>query len=396
MTSRLAARRHLVVVAAAVAAVAVSAAVLIARDPSGVTVGTGAGAPGGTGPVGTGTRLVVPKGDEGGRLLMQVVDVDSGATTVSSPSSLGAAAMWRPVARDGGIVVVDSVAPAASNVRAAWVFDDPMGPPRPLTSGHVALDAFASTEPDRVWLVAYDGPAATAGRVWEVDLSGAVTTPEARFPEGRVPVAAVTGGLVRERRTEDYGVGLEVWDPRSGEVVRPIAERDAFLLDAAGARVAWLSGSDGLHVTDVASGTNAVVSRPSDSLAFSTYARFSPDGRRLAVDMVDVAAVGAAVPPLIRFATDQPFPGQVALVDVEAATAVTVPGSRTSGAEWRRNLAWSPAGDWLFLGRSIPSFGPAPGTLTALRHRPGSSASVELGADLHDGPILTLPPPDSR
>jgi hypothetical protein len=117
VTSRLAARRHLVVVAAAVAAVAVSAAVLIARDPSGVTVGTGAGAPGATGPVGTGTRLVVPTGDEGGGLVMQVVDVDSGAITVSSPSSLGAAAMWRPVARDGGIVVVDSVAPAASNLR---------------------------------------------------------------------------------------------------------------------------------------------------------------------------------------------------------------------------------------------------------------------------------------
>ncbi len=293
--------------------------------------------------------------------------------------------------RGSRVVVVDVGHPPSSNLRTAWVFDDPLEPPRPLSAEEPGLEAFPSTAPDRVWLVAHDQGPNAGGRVWEVDVFGRVTSPERRFPEDRVPVAATGPGLVREMRGDGYGPGLEVWDPATGEVLRTLATGDAFLLDAAPGVVAWLAGSDGLHLTDPATGRDRVVARPPDAAAFSTLARFSPDGRHLAVDTVDPAAVGGPVPPLERFATDVPFPGQLAVVDVETATVTVVPGSRTVGPEWRRNVAWSPSGDRLFFATAVLDLDAPPRDFRLFSHRLGAPDSAPLDLDLRYGPLLALP-----
>lgn len=331
----------------------------------------------------THTRLIVPGDDGRGGLVAQVVEVDEGTHGAARVTGLSGAAMWRPAIVGGRLVVADA--------GTAWVFDDPLRPPRALSGPHAALEVFASAAPGRVWLVALDLAGAGGGTVWEVDLTGRVTTPERRFEPRRVPVAAVTSGLVREVRTEAYGVGIEIWDPRTGAVVRTVAGGDALVLDASGTSVVWLSGSDGLHVTDTVTGRDVIVGRPSDGVAFSTFARLTPDGRRLVVDTVDAAWIGGTVPSLWRYGTDVPMPGSLAVVDLErdGLPARLVPGSRSVGSTWRRNAVWSPGGEWLFFATTVVSdLVSPPDDFSLFAHRWGAEGVIRIPAPLSAGSLL--------
>ena len=130
----------------------------------------------------------------------------------------------------------------------------------------------------------------------EVNFQGQSVTPERAYPSDRQPVAAVEGGLVREVQISgQYGATFEVWNPSKDELVRTVAKEPAFLVDARGKWVAWLADT-GLHVTDVSTGADRVVQRPSDRLAFTSKGRLSPDGTILAANMVEASSVGSPQP----------------------------------------------------------------------------------------------------
>lgn len=257
-----------------------------------------------------------------------------------------------------------------------------------LLSPDPVSDLFASVAPDRVWLVRGDRGMPRQpdgnGAVWEVDQSGRVTTPLVSYDLNYRPVAAVDGGFVRERRTGSQDA-LDFWNPRTGEV-RQIAGNGR-LIDVHGSTVAWLGDRDGLHLTDVRTGTDRVVRRPSEAVVFSGSGAFSPDGRRLAAQMVDAVEVGGSPPPIERFATDEPFSDSWTLVDVRAMTSQSVEGSES-------NHGFSAGGYWsadsqsfLFSKLDEPVvFGPGP-TPT------GTMFVYEVGSDTAR-PLVPVPAED--
>lgn len=257
------------------------------------------------------------------------------------------------------------------------------GRPR-LLSPEPVSNLFASFAPDRIWLTRDDrglpSPPDGRGTVWEVDFTGRITTPPQSYVLGRYPVAAVEGGLIREAKTGAYPGGLEFWEPTSG-TVRPIASNGR-LVDVHGSTVAWLGDGDGLHLTDARTGTDRVVRQPSEAVVFFGNGAFSPDGRRLAIHMVDAADVGGSPPALSRFATDETFTSSWVLVDVGAMTAQVVDGSRSehgfaAGRHWSADSQW-----FLFSKLDQPTvFGPGPGpapTATILAYRLGAPTAKPL------------------
>jgi hypothetical protein len=166
---------------------------------------------------------------------------------------------------------------------------------------------------DRVWVGVLDPESPETVRslqaVREVTVEGEVTVPDTRPPGGRWPVAAVEEGLVFQ-----YEDTLEVWDPRSGEIVRRLP--GGFPLAWQGHRLAWCDAEcQEAHITDFSSGRDQVIPLPPGIFHFQGYeGSFSPDGTRLAL-------IGL---------TDQRFPradGQLVVVDVETAEAEAVQGT---------------------------------------------------------------------
>jgi hypothetical protein len=278
----------------------------------------------------TGASLIL-----GGDLGLLRVDVD-GHRVRPVPLPLGAAET------DNGLVERDGVVVA---VRGGIAYAVSGRPGRPATRLGPASYALASAAPGRVWLVEETGDADRWSRLREVDLRRLAATraaPVARgvLPLGRRPVAAVPGGLLVHE--VGAGGGLAVWDPETGKLGRRLATGATLTAVAAhGRAVAWVEGA-ALHLGDLATGRDRVVTPSPGTDGFAAPGAFSPDGRILAA----VTRSGFSTRPAL------------ALVAVDRATAVRVAGS--DGALSDRCspcLAWAPAGDWVFFSRLGPGFG---------------------------------------
>jgi hypothetical protein len=94
-----------------------------------------------------------------------------------------------------------------------------------------------------------------------------------------VAVGAVDDALV----FESWPRGLEVWDPRTGEVTRRLPS--AAMGATHGDLLAWWDASyETLHVTDVITGEARAIAPPEGFVAFDCWSgAFSPDSTLLAV-----------------------------------------------------------------------------------------------------------------
>jgi hypothetical protein len=198
----------------------------------------------------------------------------------------------------------------------------------------------------RVWLTTLD-PSSPATRrdlsvVREVTVDGRVTVPPGARPAGWVDLATTAGMIV------NAPANLEVWDPVTGDVRLRVP--GPFPAATRGALLAWCpSGCHRLHVTDARTGNDRAIPPAEGSRFEETYdAAFSPDGRWLAT-------------PAVTGGRER-----LALVEVATGVARIVPGSRLDAY---RQIAWSPAGDWVFFG--------APGR-GLMAYHPGAEAALRL------------------
>jgi hypothetical protein len=157
-------------------------------------------------------------------------------------------------------------------------------------------------------------PAVTLNEFWIMDgetLSAAYGAKTYHLPRAEHAVAQVDGGfLVRSPAAR-----LGVWDPNTGNTRRLPGTFDDIVATRPD-RIAWIGTDCGqlqcpIHLTDIASGADAVIGSPfppadaAAGRANGTIGRFSPDGRYL-----------ATVTPLRNGSS-----GGVALVDVAGGTA---------------------------------------------------------------------------
>ena len=240
--------------------------------------------------------------------------------------------------------------------------------------GTNAIDLDLKGAPQKLGDAWYFLPSATEGRVWltfvdedspetvrdlesvvEMTVHGRVTVRSAARPPCRGPsiVAAAEGALLCQHGPAGT---LRAFDPASGQVLRELP--GSFVVDTYRRLVAWCAeGCPALHLTDIASGRDRVVS-PGNSFRFTaTYdGAFSPDGSLLAV----------------------PVSGRrVALVDVASGGARALDGARLAGGY--RNLAWSSSGELFFTS----------GEGRLMVYRPGSARPQVLPVRL-DAQVLDL------
>ena len=165
--------------------------------------------------------------------------------------------------------------------------------------------------------------------VSEVTVEGRVTVPEVVPLGGRWPVGAVDDALVFESRPG----GLEVWEPRTGEVTRrlPGAAMGTTHRDL----LAWCDASyETLHTTDVLTGETRAIAPPEGFVAFDcSSGAFSPDSTLLAVPVTGRRG----------FEAKRTF----ALVDVERGVARAVEGSEVEPPYVY--IAWVSTGESVFV-----------------------------------------------
>ncbi len=312
------------------------------------------------------------------------VDIDGGTTRETAIVGGPLRVRDRPARRDQSVVVVHNKSASLSDQDAdseAWAYPPTFdSPPRVLGS---ASSVLASVAPDRVWLLSADRTPTSSssglkgGTVREVDLGGQVVVAPQTYPPERRPVAAVEGGLLRQVQTPGvYGDTFDLWDPGRDAVVRRVANEPAFFVDARGKSASWLADS-GLHLTDVTTGLDRIVQRPSNRLAFTSRGRFSPDGRYLAAQMVDASSVGGPQPALTRFATDEIFPETWGLVDIATGRTTVIEGSRNANGGAPAGFTWSADSKWFFFAGYVTDpgdFGPGFGADSIIMaYRAGSS-----------------------
>jgi hypothetical protein len=181
---------------------------------------------------------------------------------------------------------------------------------------------------DRVWVVDIGRGRDSVRAVREVTVDGVTTEPAAVPPRRRWPLAAVDGGLLLSSR-----VGLELWDPRSGRVVRTLPVDPGTLGPTSGDTVVTCTDPNchSLRLTDARTGASRAVRAPAGFTFEPWGAAFSPDG----------ALIGVPV----RIVADGPR--QLALVDVARGRAALVPSSEV--APGYTLVAWSAGGDDVFL-----------------------------------------------
>jgi hypothetical protein len=180
---------------------------------------------------------------------------------------------------------------------------------------------------DRVWVVDIGGRD-TVRAVREVTVDGVTTAHASVPPRHRWPLAAVDDGLLLASRA-----GLELWDPRSGRVLRRLPVDPGTLGPTSGDTVVTCTepGCHALLLTDSRTGAQRAVRAPG-AFTFEPWgAAFSPGGEVLGVP-VRVVADG---------------PRQLALVDVASRRVAIVPGSSVSPGYTL--VAWSASGDDVFL-----------------------------------------------
>jgi len=186
-----------------------------------------------------------------------------------------------------------------------------------------------SLRPDRIWLVDVSPRDGDVRAVREVTVDGVTTVPAIVPPQRRTPLAAVQGGLLLNA---DDG-GVDVWDPRSGRVVRHLIV-DANALGPTTGR-SMTSCTDpqchALALTDVTTGEARTVRAPPAYTFEPWTAAFAPDDDVLAIP-VRVVADG---------------PRQLALVDFARGRVAIVPGSTV--APGYTLVAWSATGHEAFI-----------------------------------------------
>jgi hypothetical protein len=190
-----------------------------------------------------------------------------------------------------------------------------------------------SATEDRMWLAYLDPESPETVRalsaVAEITSHGVVTVPPTRPPGGRWPVAAVSAGLLFERRSG----GLELWDPARGRILERLPE--ASFGPTHGNLLAWCDAENRLHLTDVLRGADrARLAPPPGFAVFRCWdAAFAPDGRTLAIPVsrrVDLRGRHA-----------------LALVDVGSGAARVVDGSTVPAGYVF--VAWDSSGEQVFL-----------------------------------------------
>jgi len=204
-----------------------------------------------------------------------------------------------------------------------------------------ASDAFASLDPNRVWLVTRAPDDAV--RVAEVRLDGNAAPAIHALTEGRIPVAAVRGGLLTLRASGPDTSIWEIWDPDAARVVRrlPLPAK-ASPVAANADYFVWASSER--HVLDLRSGVDRVVSLPTGSEWGEV--EFSPDGRYLAMVhhtalAEDDAHSRSRVPPGTHTSI-------ILLIDLSSGAETERPVTT-----WKSStpLAWSPDSSLLFVAR---------------------------------------------
>jgi hypothetical protein len=228
-----------------------------------------------------------------------------------------------------------------------------------------------SPHPERAWLVLEEeaNPPDRTYTLQEIALADGRRLASFSLPYDARPIAMVAQGVV----TRDLGAGLQVRDLKTRRVRQRLGTNITFL-DARGSLVAFLA-ADGLHIRDLATGSDRVVEPPAAGPSWYAlgqplagagccqgFAAFAPDGRSLAL--------------FVRLAGPE-APG-VALVDLTSNRAVLLPGS--AGATplgcWPC-LGWSSDG-WLFF------FSGAPPPNAVAAWRPGRPRASLLNIELDD------------
>jgi hypothetical protein len=162
----------------------------------------------------------------------------------------------------------------------------------------------------------------------EVAVDGRVTVPERKPPEGRWPVAAVSSGLVFSLPDGR----LQVWDPRSGELVRSLPS--GFPVASFGDLLAWCDEPcRTLHITNVVTGLDDVVDAPGAYAFDQLRGAFSPDGRTIGL-------------PVLTDRHPASSRSELALVSVETGAATVVEGTEVHGYVF---VDWSPSGETVFI-----------------------------------------------
>ena len=219
----------------------------------------------------------------------------------------------------------------------AWGYEtlvlDPDAVSRPSVLVPDSLIFIPSALRDRVWVGIPDPEnteTACLQAVREVTVEGEVTVPDTRPPGCRWPVAAVVEGLAFQ--TADGT--LEVWDPRSREVVRTL--EGAFPLAWQGHLLAWCGDRcEEAHITDFSTGADRMIRPPEGIVSFHGYdGAFSPDGSKLAL-------VGL---------TEQDFDqakAQLVVVDVANGEGEAVQGAVVPPGY--HFVDWSPSGESVFI-----------------------------------------------
>jgi hypothetical protein len=185
-----------------------------------------------------------------------------------------------------------------------------------------------SVRPDRLWVVDLSPFSGEVRAVREVTVDGVTVLPAIVPPGGRHPLAAVDGGLLLAARS-----GLDLWDPRSGRIVRHLTP-DPGTLGPTDRRLLTSCTDPQCHalaLTDARTGTSRTIRAPAGFTFEPWTAAFSPSGELLGIP-VRVVADG---------------PRQLALVDVARGRVAVVP--RSSVSPGYTLVAWSASGDDVFL-----------------------------------------------
>jgi hypothetical protein len=168
--------------------------------------------------------------------------------------------------------------------------------------------------------------------VREVTATGRVTFRDTRPPGGRWPVVAL-----RDRLGIDSlrGFGLDIWDPRHRIVATTL---NTAIGGPATGDLLVRSGYRGMriHITDVVSGRDRVVTAPGDYPSFdASVGEFSPDGRLLAVPIARDPAIYAG--------------RALALINVASGQIRLIPGSKVSSGGG--HVTWGSDGRTVFMSR---------------------------------------------
>jgi hypothetical protein len=238
---------------------------------------------------------------------------------------------------------------------------DPTADPRLRVLVRDSLVFVPSAVPDRVWVAINSSDTGHIGAIREVSVDGRVTVPDTKPPGGQLPVAALTNGLVFQLSDGR----LEVWNPVTGGVVRTLTA--GFPVTSRRNLLVWCGGDcHTLHVTDVVTGKDIVVSPPPGTSGFDR-GMFSPDGETI--------AVAVHTGPLLEGLTT--LKSQLALVNVRTGTARIVDGTTVKGAYVF--VDWSPSGDSVFI-----TGGNQFETRTIVEYRRGADSARRLQVKVGD------------